>query len=89
VPGWLLPHEGLIKSLPPAQTGLCQRCLPSTSSPRLRAPPAGQSKLCNLLFVRELHRQLGDSPVAAVACHPGVIDTELGVRMEVGAVGAW
>ncbi len=44
----------------------------------------GQSKLCNLLFARELHRRLSadGAPVIAVACHPGVIITELGRHLE-------
>lgn len=37
------------------------------------------SKLANLLHMYELDRRLraADSPIAAVACHPGVADTEL------------
>ena len=37
------------------------------------------SKLANLLHMYELDRRLraADSPVIAVACHPGVADTEL------------
>ncbi|CAN5159479.1 oxidoreductase [soil metagenome] len=40
------------------------------------------SKQANLLFAQELHRRAGraGSPVSAVACHPGVSDTELFVR---------
>lgn len=39
-----------------------------------------QSKLANLLFTRELHRRLVDvdSPVVALAAHPGTARTELG-----------
>ncbi|MFW2380899.1 MAG: oxidoreductase [Acidimicrobiales bacterium] len=39
----------------------------------------GQSKLSNLLFMFELDRRLRnlDSPVRAVACHPGIAETEL------------
>eukprot|EP00978_Attheya_sp_CCMP212_P000711 scaffold1422_cov48-Attheya_sp.AAC.3 len=37
----------------------------------------GQSKLANLLFVRELAKQLNGSGVTAYSCHPGVIQTEL------------
>ncbi|KAI8473320.1 MAG: short-chain dehydrogenase/reductase family protein [Monoraphidium minutum] len=35
----------------------------------------GQSKLCNALFARELHRRWSAAglPLVAVACHPGVI----------------
>ncbi|GIL63173.1 hypothetical protein Vafri_17284 [Volvox africanus] len=38
----------------------------------------GVSKLSNILFTRELQRQLTGKPVVAVCCHPGVIlDTDL------------
>jgi WW domain-containing oxidoreductase len=39
----------------------------------------GHSKLCNLLFVRELNQRLQQegAPVTAVAAHPGVIVTPL------------
>ena len=39
----------------------------------------GQSKLANLLFMYELDRRLraADSSTIAVACHPGIADTEL------------
>ncbi len=40
----------------------------------------GQSKLCNLLFVRELARRLPDGQ-SAYAVHPGVIATNLGRHM--------
>ncbi|WP_375289352.1 oxidoreductase [Qipengyuania sp.] len=38
-----------------------------------------QSKLANLLFAMELDRRLraANSPVAAIACHPGIAQTEL------------
>ncbi len=38
-----------------------------------------QSKLVNLMFMFELDRRLraADSPTIAVACHPGIADTEL------------
>ncbi|WIA37711.1 hypothetical protein OEZ86_014595 [Tetradesmus obliquus] len=44
----------------------------------------GQSKLCNVLFARELHKRLTAerAPVTAVVCHPGVIMTELGRHFE-------
>jgi NAD(P)-dependent dehydrogenase (short-subunit alcohol dehydrogenase family) len=40
------------------------------------------SKQANLLFAQELHRRAAQagSPVSAVACHPGVSDTQLFVR---------
>ena len=42
-----------------------------------------QSKLANLLFMYELDRRLraADSPITAVACHPGIASTELGRYM--------
>jgi NAD(P)-dependent dehydrogenase (short-subunit alcohol dehydrogenase family) len=47
-----------------------------------RWPAYGQSKLANLLFVRELQRRLSaaGSPVRAVAAHPGYAATELQSR---------
>ena len=46
------------------------------------------SKLANLLFARELHRQLsaGDSQIMSVAAHPGVVRTGLFGHVE-GASG--
>jgi NAD(P)-dependent dehydrogenase (short-subunit alcohol dehydrogenase family) len=40
------------------------------------------TKQANLLFAQELHRRAASSgsPVSAVACHPGVSDTQLFVR---------
>jgi NAD(P)-dependent dehydrogenase (short-subunit alcohol dehydrogenase family) len=38
----------------------------------------GQSKLCNVLFTRELARRLEGTGVTANSLHPGVIATELG-----------
>lgn len=41
----------------------------------------GRSKLCNILFTRELAARLGkDSGVVATCLHPGVVATELGSR---------
>ncbi|MGH7110898.1 MAG: SDR family oxidoreductase [Stellaceae bacterium] len=41
----------------------------------------GRSKLCNILFTRELAARLGkDSGVVATCLHPGVVATELGNR---------
>ena len=37
----------------------------------------GQSKLSNLLFAKELAKQLNGTGVTAYSCHPGVIQTEL------------
>lgn len=39
--------------------------------------PYGRSKLCNILFARELHERLQGQPVAVVSCHPGTIKTEI------------
>jgi NAD(P)-dependent dehydrogenase (short-subunit alcohol dehydrogenase family) len=38
----------------------------------------GRSKLCNLLWTRELARRLGGSGVTANCCHPGAVATRLG-----------
>lgn len=38
----------------------------------------GQSKLCNILFTRELARRLAGSDVTANAVHPGAVATRLG-----------
>lgn len=37
-----------------------------------------QSKLCNILFTRELSRRLAGTNVTVNALHPGVVRTELG-----------
>ncbi|MDX1586643.1 MAG: SDR family oxidoreductase [Balneolaceae bacterium] len=37
----------------------------------------GVSKLCNIMFTRELARRLKDTPVTANALHPGVVSTQL------------
>ncbi len=37
----------------------------------------GLSKLCNIMFTRELARRLQDTPVTANALHPGVVSTQL------------
>ena len=41
----------------------------------------GQSKLANLLFVRELDRRLKESgiPIAVSCAHPGAVATQMGV----------
>ncbi|KLE35203.1 oxidoreductase [Aurantiacibacter luteus] len=48
----------------------------------------GQSKLANLLFALELDRRLraASSPVAAIACHPGVAASELTRHLPGGAL---
>ena len=38
----------------------------------------GNSKLCNILFTRELARRLGDSGVTANCLHPGFVGTRFG-----------
>ena len=40
----------------------------------------GRSKLCNILFTRELARRLEGTGVVAVCLHPGVVDTGFGHR---------
>jgi NAD(P)-dependent dehydrogenase (short-subunit alcohol dehydrogenase family) len=40
----------------------------------------GRSKLCNILFTRELAARLAGSGVVATCLHPGVVATELGNR---------
>jgi NAD(P)-dependent dehydrogenase (short-subunit alcohol dehydrogenase family) len=40
----------------------------------------GRSKLCNILFTRELATRLADSGIVATCLHPGVVATELGSR---------
>ena len=37
----------------------------------------GQSKLCNILFTKELHRRLISEGIYSFALHPGVVSTEL------------
>ena len=36
-----------------------------------------QSKLANILFVRELHKRFGEKGITAASVHPGVVKTEL------------
>ena len=40
-------------------------------------PCYGQSKLANILFTKELHRQVYAKRVTAVAVHPGCIQTNI------------
>jgi NAD(P)-dependent dehydrogenase (short-subunit alcohol dehydrogenase family) len=40
----------------------------------------GRSKLCNILFTRELARRLGNTGVVAACLHPGVVATRLAQR---------
>jgi NAD(P)-dependent dehydrogenase (short-subunit alcohol dehydrogenase family) len=40
----------------------------------------GRSKLCNILFTRELARRLDGSGVTAVCLHPGMVATAIGQR---------
>jgi NAD(P)-dependent dehydrogenase (short-subunit alcohol dehydrogenase family) len=51
-------------------------------SPYVSQQVYSNTKQANLLFARELHRRTvaAGSPVTAVACHPGVSDTELFLR---------
>lgn len=50
-----------------------------------------QSKLANLLFVQELDRRLRtvNSPVKAIACHPGIAGTDLSRHLPAVARLAW
>lgn len=36
-----------------------------------------QSKLCNILFTKELHRKLSDTDITVFSVHPGVVATNL------------
>jgi NAD(P)-dependent dehydrogenase (short-subunit alcohol dehydrogenase family) len=47
----------------------------------------GRSKLCNILFTRELAKRLAGSQVTAVALHPGVVATGIGERGGVFELG--
>jgi NAD(P)-dependent dehydrogenase (short-subunit alcohol dehydrogenase family) len=60
-----------------------QRIDPSTLAhpPNRSATRAyGRSKLCNILFTRELARRLAGSDVVAACLHPGVVATGIGQR---------
>ena len=48
----------------------------------------GRSKLCNILFTRELARRLAGTGVVAVCLHPGVVATGIGQRGGVAEI-AW
>jgi NAD(P)-dependent dehydrogenase (short-subunit alcohol dehydrogenase family) len=62
-----------------ARTTLEQLVAPS---PYVAQRVYSNTKQANLLFAQELHRRAGlaGSPVSAVACHPGVSDSELFAR---------
>jgi NAD(P)-dependent dehydrogenase (short-subunit alcohol dehydrogenase family) len=47
----------------------------------------GRSKLCNILFTRELARQLEGTGVTAVCLHPGVVATSLAQRGGISELG--
>ncbi len=47
----------------------------------------GRSKLCNILFTRELARRLGGTGVTANCLHPGFVDTRFGDRS--GGILSW
>ncbi len=47
----------------------------------------GRSKLCNILFTRELAARLGGSGVTATCLHPGVVATAIGQRGGVAELG--
>ncbi len=40
----------------------------------------GRSKLCNILFTRELAARLGPARIVAASLHPGVVATAIGQR---------
>lgn len=44
----------------------------------------GQSKLCNLLFAKELTSRLKDTNISVFTLHPGAVSTELGVDRKTG-----
>lgn len=48
----------------------------------------GQSKLCNLLFAKELQTRLEGTSVSVFTLHPGAVATSLGVDRETGFGGA-
>jgi NAD(P)-dependent dehydrogenase (short-subunit alcohol dehydrogenase family) len=47
----------------------------------------GRSKLCNILFTRELAKRLAGSGVIAACLHPGVVATGLGQRGGIAELG--
>jgi NAD(P)-dependent dehydrogenase (short-subunit alcohol dehydrogenase family) len=47
----------------------------------------GRSKLCNILFTRELAKRLAGSDVIAACLHPGVVATGLGERGGIAELG--
>jgi retinol dehydrogenase-12 len=48
-----------------------------------------RSKLCNVLFTRELARRLAGTGVTANCLHPGVIATEFGAGGDLRGLNAW
>ena len=48
-----------------------------------------RSKLCNVLFTRELARRLAETGVTANCLHPGVIATEFGAGGDLRGLNAW
>jgi NAD(P)-dependent dehydrogenase (short-subunit alcohol dehydrogenase family) len=53
------------------------------------APAYGRSKLANVLFARELARQLVGSGVTVNAVHPGSVNTHFGTDGDTGAMAWW
>jgi NAD(P)-dependent dehydrogenase (short-subunit alcohol dehydrogenase family) len=49
----------------------------------------GRSKLANVLFTRELARQLDGTGVTANAVHPGSVNTHFATDGDTGAMGWW
>jgi NAD(P)-dependent dehydrogenase (short-subunit alcohol dehydrogenase family) len=46
----------------------------------------GQSKLCNILFTKELARRLPPRPISTNCLHPGVVATRIGNKGGVGGL---
>jgi NAD(P)-dependent dehydrogenase (short-subunit alcohol dehydrogenase family) len=49
----------------------------------------GRSKLANVLFTRELARQLSGTGVTVNAVHPGAVNTHFATDGDTGAMGWW
>lgn len=58
-------------------TELRWEALTEPTKTRTGFPEYGVSKLCNVLFTKELARRLADQEITAFAVHPGVVATEV------------